>query len=630
MAQTRRHNFRSRQTEYRRQIQFELCIGELCVSKHAPLRSAARANATALTLTAVLCFSFLLSSKAGGVGLNLVGGSRLILFDPDVSEKRNSRTCVLLSLRVADSFACAVVCQWNPATDLQAMSRVWRDGQKSTVYIYRLLATATIDEKIYQRQIRKNELSVSVMQKEKGAGASASESGAAAAASSSSMRNFDAKSLKDIFSYRDVTACETRDVLRKDRSEDEREQIDEVMGQFQTDLKKAMVRQNQTAARRTQQPSAALIRHSLVCGSQDPLLQSVPSHLVSAFLNRVSSLEENQRLLELESARAQKKRLAALAKENGAEDEGDKDKPLTLDEDEDLGDDDDDEDDDAAAPAAAAGGNKENHAAHGNARDSEEEDEDEGEAEFGVPLPRSSSSSTAAAAASAPAAASSASASSAPSKRTAKFNAPRPSPGGSRAGRSAGPRVPAVSSVAWPTEEEEEAAAEAEAAAMDMGTTGDVVPLERGGLSLCGDDEDGDEDSGALFAPRRASSRDSSPQKQKRGRKRIFEEDEGEDENEDKAQSAIPPEQSAAAMEDVDVEFAAVAPARTASQLSDASAAVEAALQAALAPVRSSLMDNAAAAAVPPPSPVFVTLDTISARDDEEPTSRSNKANKRK
>lgn len=55
-------------------------------------------------------FVFLLSSKAGGVGLNLTGASRLILFDSD----------------------------WNPATDLQAMSRIWRDGQKHSVYIYRL------------------------------------------------------------------------------------------------------------------------------------------------------------------------------------------------------------------------------------------------------------------------------------------------------------------------------------------------------------------------------------------------------------------------------------------------------------------------------------------------------------
>ncbi|RLU15867.1 hypothetical protein DMN91_011623 [Ooceraea biroi] len=78
---------------------------------------------------------FLLSAKAGGVGLNLSGASRLVLFDSD----------------------------WNPASDAQAMARIWRDGQKRDVYIYRLLTTGTIEEKIYQRQISKAGLSESVV-----------------------------------------------------------------------------------------------------------------------------------------------------------------------------------------------------------------------------------------------------------------------------------------------------------------------------------------------------------------------------------------------------------------------------------------------------------------------------------
>ena len=74
---------------------------------------------------------FLLSSKAGGVGLNLIGANTLIMFDPD----------------------------WNPATDAQAAARIWRDGQRSNfVAIYRLLSISSIDEKIYQRQLRKIEV----------------------------------------------------------------------------------------------------------------------------------------------------------------------------------------------------------------------------------------------------------------------------------------------------------------------------------------------------------------------------------------------------------------------------------------------------------------------------------------
>ena len=58
-------------------------------------------------------FVFMLSSKAGGCGLNLIGANRLFMFDPD----------------------------WNPANDDQAMARVWRDGQKKRCYIYRLIST---------------------------------------------------------------------------------------------------------------------------------------------------------------------------------------------------------------------------------------------------------------------------------------------------------------------------------------------------------------------------------------------------------------------------------------------------------------------------------------------------------
>ena len=46
--------------------------------------------------------------------------------------------------------------------DEQAKARVWRDGQKLPVFIYRLLSTGTIEEKIYQRQLVKGELSVAV------------------------------------------------------------------------------------------------------------------------------------------------------------------------------------------------------------------------------------------------------------------------------------------------------------------------------------------------------------------------------------------------------------------------------------------------------------------------------------
>jgi DNA excision repair protein ERCC-6 len=81
-------------------------------------------------------FIFLLTTKVGGLGINLTGANRLILYDPD----------------------------WNPASDSQARERAWRLGQKKDVTIYRLMVSGTIEEKIYQRQIFKEFLSQKILQ----------------------------------------------------------------------------------------------------------------------------------------------------------------------------------------------------------------------------------------------------------------------------------------------------------------------------------------------------------------------------------------------------------------------------------------------------------------------------------
>lgn len=40
------------------------------------------------------------------------------------------------------------IADWNPATDKQAAARVWRDGQKKQVYVYRFITTGSIEEKV--------------------------------------------------------------------------------------------------------------------------------------------------------------------------------------------------------------------------------------------------------------------------------------------------------------------------------------------------------------------------------------------------------------------------------------------------------------------------------------------------
>ena len=129
----------------------------------------------------------------------------------------------------------------------------------------------------------------------------------------------------------------------------------------------------------------------------------------------------------------------------------------------------------------------------------------------------------------------------------------------------AGTRVSGVSSVAWPTEEDEEAAAEAEAASpvMDMSSVAGGS-LARGGLTLGVAEEQEGEDEDASDA-QFAVARDP---KEKRGRKRIFEEEEEEDGNGAEAAEASPTDQPGAMDEDDDAEAAvspaAVAPMRSA------------------------------------------------------------------
>ncbi|KAK6453735.1 DNA dependent ATPase [Scheffersomyces xylosifermentans] len=78
---------------------------------------------------------FLLTTKVGGLGVNLTGADRVIIYDPD----------------------------WNPSTDIQARERAWRLGQKKDITIYRLMTTGSIEEKIYHRQIFKTFLTNKIL-----------------------------------------------------------------------------------------------------------------------------------------------------------------------------------------------------------------------------------------------------------------------------------------------------------------------------------------------------------------------------------------------------------------------------------------------------------------------------------
>lgn len=101
-------------------------------------------------------FGMLMTTRTGGVGLNLTGADKVLIYDVD----------------------------WNPQVDAQARERAWRFGQEREVTIYRLIMAGTVEERIYQRQIFKTALSNRILQDPR------------------QKRLFSQKDLKDLFSLK--------------------------------------------------------------------------------------------------------------------------------------------------------------------------------------------------------------------------------------------------------------------------------------------------------------------------------------------------------------------------------------------------------------------------------------------
>ncbi|KAL3138902.1 hypothetical protein ABBQ32_005724 [Trebouxia sp. C0010 RCD-2024] len=114
-------------------------------------------------------FVFLLTTKVGGLGINLTGANRVVVYDPD----------------------------WNPSTDMQARERAWRIGQRKEVTVYRLITSGTIEEKVYQRQIYKQFLTNKVLSDPR------------------QKRFFKSKDMRDLFTLGDeyANATETSEIF---------------------------------------------------------------------------------------------------------------------------------------------------------------------------------------------------------------------------------------------------------------------------------------------------------------------------------------------------------------------------------------------------------------------------------
>lgn len=167
------------------------------------------------------CFAFLLSSKAGGCGLNLVGGklngspSAMIL-------ELVSYIYAILTCRIPIANRCVLFdADFNPATDLQAMARVYRQGQTKPCFIYRYFTSGTVEEGTCTTANNCNSLAVFVLntfafskstvvyqrQQQKGYLATVTVDGASCTKQSS---GFTKEELRDCFTLKENCDCDTK------------------------------------------------------------------------------------------------------------------------------------------------------------------------------------------------------------------------------------------------------------------------------------------------------------------------------------------------------------------------------------------------------------------------------------
>lgn len=161
-------------------------------------------------------FCFLLSTRAGGLGINLATADTVIIFDSD----------------------------WNPQNDLQAQARAHRIGQKNQVNIYRLVTARSVEEQIVERAKQKMVLDHLVIQRmdttgrtvlDKNAGGSSSNTTPFNKDDLSAILKFGAEELfKDEQENDDELVCDIDDILRRaeTRNEDPEMPADDLLSAF--------------------------------------------------------------------------------------------------------------------------------------------------------------------------------------------------------------------------------------------------------------------------------------------------------------------------------------------------------------------------------------------------------------
>ena len=147
-------------------------------------------------------FCFLLSTRAGGLGINLATADTVIIFDSD----------------------------WNPQNDLQAQARAHRIGQKNQVNIYRLVTKASVEEDIVERAKRKMVLDHLVIQRMDTTGRTVLDKKATSPTNSTPFNKDELNAIlkfgaEELFKYdedgEDEPACDIDEILRRAETRDE-------------------------------------------------------------------------------------------------------------------------------------------------------------------------------------------------------------------------------------------------------------------------------------------------------------------------------------------------------------------------------------------------------------------------
>ncbi|XP_054981757.1 DNA excision repair protein ERCC-6-like 2 isoform X2 [Sorex araneus] len=123
----------------------------------------------------------LVSTMAGGLGLNFVGANVVVLFDPT----------------------------WNPANDLQAIDRAYRIGQCRDVKVLRLISLGTVEEIMYLRQVYKQQLHCAVVGSENAKRYFEAVQG-------SKEHQGELFGVKNLFKLRSQGSCLTKDILERE------------------------------------------------------------------------------------------------------------------------------------------------------------------------------------------------------------------------------------------------------------------------------------------------------------------------------------------------------------------------------------------------------------------------------